>query len=60
MQTRIIRYSEDGKMYDGFFVEQSRVEVTKSDIIKEALVNEGMDEAQAQQVSEILKASELT
>jgi hypothetical protein len=57
--TRIIRYEEAGKTYDGFFVEQSRAEVTKEISVKEHLVNEGISEEVAQTVAAILKAGEI-
>jgi len=57
--TRIIRYEEAGKMYDGFFVEQSRAEVTKEMSVKEHLINEGISEKEAAKVASILKASEI-
>ena len=57
--TQVIRYEEDGTTYEGTFVEQSRVEITKYTEIKETLVNEGMNEVVAQQVASILESNDM-
>lgn len=59
LNTRVIRYEEDGTTYEGTFVEQSRVEITKYTEIEETLVNEGVKASVARQVASILESNDM-
>lgn len=57
--TRTLRYKEGGKVWDGTFLEQSRVEIVKESIIENLLIAEGYSEADAAEVATILKTNEI-
>jgi hypothetical protein len=56
--TKTIRYIDenDGKEYDGEFLEQSRTEITAATALTEKLIDEGIPESTASAVTNILKS----
>jgi len=47
--------TDNGKIYDGVFVEQMRTEVTKENKVVDALVAEGKTKEEAEAIATILK-----
>jgi hypothetical protein len=56
---RVFRYKEDGKKWDGTFVEKSREEISVRDEVAEILETNGIDPSVAASAAEILEANDL-